>query len=638
MLIAIFIGYSQNIKQFKRSVFFNESVDCISEQIEQSDKIHQALQLGPGSYHKIGIYSITFAEENAGNGSLLLNVYNANHNLINSSSCSLDSIKDWDYAIFNLDTPLVIQKEQTVIIEIVAQPVAADTINYGIVFGKNTGDSPNNIHAVINNVTQNYGINMYLESNKVDILTRLFVIFAILIIFVAVTILYLQKRMHPFPLENVFLIIAIILGSIYLLVIPECETPDEPVHIISAYKFSNCLLGNEDNQVRSCDNLYLSNIKIHYSRDDFNDYIINLVYQKDYSNDNTSMELKIVSGTHGYEYFFAALGITVGRLFHCGATRTFFLGSLFNFIFFTSAIYYSIKKIPFGKEVLFIIASFPMTLQLATSFSYDAMLISLSMILISTVLYMIAASKIYFYDLIVCFITGLLIAPFKVCAYTALCFLLILPIKKLKGSNKKYAYILTTGLVICVLFTILMSMGQITDVSSSTYQTGISDGETYSLSTLLLDPLMTFRLAINTIYQKGDFYFFSLFGSDLGWYDIPIPKICSIVILLCLLYAARFGYCPDPNLIHNMKKHKIVFCSISIICFAMLHIGMLLAWTPRSYNFIEGVQGRYFLPFLPLMLFCLYDKRCNREKIIYLPITISILMQPIVIYSIVLAF
>ena len=36
---------------------------------------------------------------------------------------------------------------------------------------------------------------------------------------------------------------------------------------------------------------------------------------------------------------------------------------------------------------------------------------------------------------------------------------------------------------------------------------------------------------------------------------------------------------------------------------------MLLGWTPRELTYITGVQGRYFIPLLPLVLLVVFDKR-----------------------------
>ena len=37
-------------------------------------------------------------------------------------------------------------------------------------------------------------------------------------------------------------------------------------------------------------------------------------------------------------------------------------------------------------------------------------------------------------------------------------------------------------------------------------------------------------------------------------------------------------------------------------CTGLIVLGMLLSWTPMGYVSVEGVQGRYFLPFLLILL------------------------------------
>ena len=52
-------------------------------------------------------------------------------------------------------------------------------------------------------------------------------------------------------------------------------------------------------------------------------------------------------------------------------------------------------------------------------------------------------------------------------------------------------------------------------------------------------------------------------------------------------------------------------------------LSMLLAWTPIGSKVISGVQGRYFLPFLPVLLMALKNDalvltRERNRKILYL--------------------
>ncbi len=68
----------------------------------------------------------------------------------------------------------------------------------------------------------------------------------------------------------------------------------------------------------------------------------------------------------------------------------------------------------------------------------------------------------------------------------------------------------------------------------------------------------------------------------------------------------------------------LVFLSVCLIL-----ASMLLGWTPREMTYITGVQGRYFIPLLPLVLLVLFDKRLStsldlRKSAWYLECFVSI--------------
>ena len=54
---------------------------------------------------------------------------------------------------------------------------------------------------------------------------------------------------------------------------------------------------------------------------------------------------------------------------------------------------------------------------------------------------------------------------------------------------------------------------------------------------------------------------------------------------------------------------ELVFSLDWVLSRLFLLLSMLIAWTPMSSSVISGVQGRYFLPFLPaLLLICKNDR------------------------------
>ena len=77
-------------------------------------------------------------------------------------------------------------------------------------------------------------------------------------------------------------------------------------------------------------------------------------------------------------YLPAVLGMTLGRLLHLGTVPMLLLARWCSLLFFAVMTYLGMKKLPFGKTTLFLLAILPMNLQQCTSFSYDAVITGVS--------------------------------------------------------------------------------------------------------------------------------------------------------------------------------------------------------------------------------------------------------------------
>ena len=63
---------------------------------------------------------------------------------------------------------------------------------------------------------------------------------------------------------------------------------------------------------------------------------------------------------------------------------------------------------------------------------------------------------------------------------------------------------------------------------------------------------------------------------------------------------------------------------------------MALAWTPQGYNVIEGVQGRYYIPIIFLLLICLQNSKIYlKENMIKIILVIIQIMSIFSIYCLI---
>ena len=171
---------------------------------------------------------------------------------------------------------------------------------------------------------------------------------------------------RKWPVEGLFAVSVLLLGSLYMAVLPPLSAPDEISHFISSYELSNRLLGqtakNQDGYIyiRAQDAFI----------EDIHDVLDN---EGGGYRDQEKEEEPVVLGQK-----LTALGITLARLLGMGSLGLLFMGRFFNLLCYTAVGYAAVRRLPFGKEVFWASALLPMSLHLVSSYSYDAMLLAMS--------------------------------------------------------------------------------------------------------------------------------------------------------------------------------------------------------------------------------------------------------------------
>ena len=133
----------------------------------------------------------------------------------------------------------------------------------------------------------------------------------------------------------------------------------------------------------------------------------------------------------------------------------------------------------------------------------------------------------------------------------------------------------------------------------------------YSISYILSDPFHYVHVLFNTIMEYSDFYFKTMLIGDLGWFNIGVPMfLCTAFFVL--LVVASFRKENEP--LYVKLGHKAIYTFIALSCFILIVLAMTTGWTPADSNRVEGVQGRYFLPFIPLVFFLFRSRHIVLKK------------------------
>lgn len=351
-------------------------------------------------------------------------------------------------------------------------------------------------------------------------------------------------------------------------------------------------------------------------------------------------------------YWISALGVLAGFLLRLGFIPTLFLGRLTNLVFFAFLAAWAVKRTPVAKAVFASVALLPMTLHLAASYSRDSNLLALCLLFAALVLDLAFGPReqIGWKQLILPALAGLLIVPSKIVYFPLALLVFLIPAARLGRFSKAFK---GGFLALCLVIFFFNAGGQVilndfmsgntqvaagaasTSVSAETAETAQSTAEPaqsapesaaqstvseqesseeavapqteeapvqddsvcYTLPYILSHPLDTLELAIRSVVENGDHYVKTLIGGTLSYFDpgvqIAWTWVAALMILLVLAWLQPGFELP--------VWAKAVCLLIGLACCGLAVLGCI-SWTPTYYTTIYGLQGRYFLPVLSLLL------------------------------------
>ncbi len=422
---------------------------------------------------------------------------------------------------------------------------------------------------------------------------------------------YLLKK-ERIRLEKVFLVCCLLAGMVYMMMLPAFTAPDEIAHYTAAYKWSNYLMFQE--AVDEEGNLYMraedveqvSRAQVHLPTKENYRNIASSLFDTCHDSEMVSFHYQQVT-TGPVSYIPQTLGITLGRLLNLGWAMTIFLGRLMNLLFFAVCVYYAIKIMPFGKLILFSVSMLPMTLELISSLSYDVMPLALSLLFTAVCFhYIYVAEKIGRKEICVLAVLLALLAPCKTVYFLLAGLCLLIPREKF-GTKKFFwcsaAIVLGVALFALILNNMVVLSGFVNDEGNYITWAG-EPGYTWGI--LLSNPLKTVGIFVNTFRALAEYYWNTMIGMSLSWQNVEIGNgyVTAFTVILLASVLMKDGESQILKLAQKAWCGFLCVCVVILVC-----LSMLLGWTPISYNYIAGVQGRYFLPILPLALLLLRTKR-----------------------------
>ena len=421
-------------------------------------------------------------------------------------------------------------------------------------------------------------------------------------------------------------------GLCFMLLIKPFSVPDEYIHFDEAYKISNNLLGIPQCEIpegiykRSCDVLtdLLSKEKMdgeayRWERDTLRREI------RDWPNQyNEDLQLVYArrsgSGTSEIFYMPAALGLTVGRLLGFGFMGVMYLARLFQFLTGVCLLVLAIRRIPVGKTALIALTFMPVMMMELVSVSYDAVIIPVCFACTAQAYRMLFSKEdCTIDDVFLLFFLSVLVGVNKAGAYVPIALLSLTAVysyfARSSGDTSpdadqkvNYRRILAAFFVIAIAIAVISSFGKVylgkLNVSQMVGYNSRTEAASYTLAYLLRHPGQALRIAEGTLYWRLSVPL-GISGAGIGW--VGGISLDIAVRMIGIIYLAFSCVRIEGEAVLG-KRLRILSVLAFLISTAAFNYAMLTGWTVLGSTSISGVQGRYYIPILPLLMIALRSK------------------------------
>ena len=438
---------------------------------------------------------------------------------------------------------------------------------------------------------------------------NIYLIVSFTVLIVEGLILFYLMQENKLKIEKIFLLMATFLGFLYMIFIPLNAVPDEYGHFYRAYTISEGQLiskknnrdENADYVPKSAAHIY-SGYNLSSSFDYFDDLSDELNYEHEHKNETVAVDMAGQALFSPVCYIPQAIGILIGRILHFPMLLIAYFCRLVNFTVWLLVTYFSIKRLHSNKFVFLMLILLPMGIQQAASCSADALTNSVCFAFITYILHLIETkNKISTKSFVLVSTMAIIISMCKI-VYLPLCLMLFL-IPKECFKNKKDKMIKIIGLL---SFVTILNLIWLKISSQFLFQALPGVNEQEQIKFIFTNPFQYLFILLNTIQSNGLNYLLNY--SSIASYNIELSSFYFAIYYFIIFYVMIF----DSFNKNITKKIKYILTFILLSCSLLIFTSIFIQWNPVGNNIIEGIQGRYFIPLLPL--FALLFSRDRKNK------------------------
>lgn len=297
-------------------------------------------------------------------------------------------------------------------------------------------------------------------------------------------------------------------------------------------------------------------------------------------------------------YLPQAAACRLGRALGARPLWIFHAARLINFLAATALLGWAIARTPRGRWLLAGIALSPMAAALRASLSADALALAVAAAFLAAVAALAEseaplAGRPELFSLLLASVALGLSKPVYAPLLAAL---LLIPGDRLPGRRRTWLA-LPLGLALAGLAASLAIAARI----GGRMRFDVAIDSRRQLALALQHPLDALGTLASDLVVHAPRYVAQALGHKLGWLDAPLPRVAVVTLGLGLVLLAALEIGSGPR--EPRARARLVATLAAAMGGALaIELAQWIETTPLGAPGVEGVQGRYFLPLLPLCL------------------------------------
>lgn len=430
--------------------------------------------------------------------------------------------------------------------------------------------------------------------------------------------------------EKLFLFTAILFGIGFSIINPLFQAPDEHSHYYRAAGMANGSLLPIIENDRPGTKIQSGSIEL------FKYYDLNNQISKGAYRYQIKKMLALPLGSFREKFFLVSTTLYtpvsylpqvityfIASLVKANPLIIFILVRLSGLLVWVALVYYSIKIIPRGKWLLATLALLPISLFISSVVSADTVTNGLTFLTVAMVYAALARPKALTKKyLIVLILLFVLLALAKQGMALVSFLILLLPTPSYLNKNK---FRIIKGLtVIAAIGLSLAWQLYIAPIASILTLEGTNSSQ--QLAFILASPLRILKIFWNTYLNFGTDGIYTTFFVALGMLNVVLPIWLGFAWVIALVVSA--GSTDNTKKDSLNLYQKIYFSLVALGLFGAITAALYLTWTRPGSDQVAGLQGRYFVPVLAILIPVITSNKLEpKNKTKYYLIVLILLLQ-----------